>query len=449
MHELKQEENIAILVGLDDGVSDIEYSMAELAELARTADIKICGTLTQKRERPHPGTYLGKGKLDELDEMVEWGVQPPPIRHCGLDPQYHNTDCGKEVTNNGIKPNILIFNDEMSPAQFRNLHDRFPNCNIIDRSILILDIFASGARSAEGKLQVELAQLKYRSSRLTGMGKMLSRLGGGIGTRGPGETKLETDRRHIRRKIGFLEAELKEIKKNRDTMRRRRERQGTFVAALVGYTNAGKSTILNMLAEAEEVYAADKLFATLDTTVRRFTLPMGGEILLSDTVGFIEKLPHHLIQAFKATLEELSYADVLLFVLDASHPQREQQRDVVIKTLESLKLSEKQIVMIYNKIDKVEELGMPMPTHDSRFENIVEISAKTGQGKEALVDSIEKIHTSGKVRLAVLVPYDQGRIISYIHENCEIIHQEHKEGGNFFDVIVDGEAQSRLEAYKI
>ncbi|MCL2354001.1 MAG: GTPase HflX, partial [Defluviitaleaceae bacterium] len=288
MHELKQEENIAILVGIDDGVSDIEYSMAELAELARTADIKICGTLTQKRERPHPGTYLGKGKLDELDEMVEWGVHPPSSCHPALD---------EEATNDGIKPNILIFNDEMSPAQFRNLHDRFPNCNIIDRSILILDIFASGARSAEGKLQVELAQLKYRSSRLTGMGKMLSRLGGGIGTRGPGETKLETDRRHIRRKIGFLEAELKEIKKNRDTMRRRRERQGTFVAALVGYTNAGKSTILNMLAEAEEVYAADKLFATLDTTVRRFTLPMGGEILLSDTVGFIEKLPHHLIQA--------------------------------------------------------------------------------------------------------------------------------------------------------
>ncbi|MCL2576367.1 MAG: GTPase HflX [Defluviitaleaceae bacterium] len=419
MIDLKKEQALAILVGIDNDKGDIEWSMDELRELAKTADIQICGTLTQKRERPHPGTYLGKGKLDELADLID--------------------DC--EMT-----PNILIFNDELSPAQFRNLSNKF-NCNIIDRSILILDIFASGAHSAEGKLQVELAQLQYRLSRLSGLGKMLSRLGGGIGTRGPGETKLETDRRHIRNRIDNLRAELKEIRKNRDTMRKKRKRQGSFVAALVGYTNAGKSSILNLLTEikeGEEVYVADKLFATLDTTMRRTILSNGQEILLSDTVGFIEKLPHHLIQAFKATLEELQHADVLIFVLDASHPQREAHRDVVLKTLEDLGVMDKKIITVFNKMDKDVELPLP---HDTRLTTTIEMSAKTGEGKKMLLGTIEEIYNSSKTTLTVLIPYAESKLVAYIHENCEIINQSHEETGTFFELIADEEVKNRLEPF--
>ncbi|MCL2350018.1 MAG: GTPase HflX [Defluviitaleaceae bacterium] len=420
MHDLKKEENRAILVGIDNDQTNIENSMEELFELAKTAGIQVCANLTQKRERRHPGTYLGKGKLDELQELIE-EFDPPP--------------------------NILIFNDELAPAQFRNLSDKF-DCNIIDRSILILDIFAARAASAEGKLQVELAQLQYRLSRLTGMGKMLSRLGGGIGTRGPGETKLETDRRHIRNRIGNLKAELGEIKKNRENMRKKRERQGAFVAALVGYTNAGKSSILNLLGETkegEEVYVADKLFATLDTTLRRTFLPSGAEILLSDTVGFIEKLPHHLIQAFKATLEELAHADVLLFVLDASHPQRDAHRDVVLKTLEDLKLGEQKIITVFNKMDKDVELPLP---HAAQDDAAIEMSAKTGEGKNYLLSAIEEAYNSGRERMTVLIPYADSKISSYIHENCEIVAQSHEEVGTLFELIADNEAKNRLEQYK-
>ncbi|MDR2166429.1 MAG: GTPase HflX [Clostridiales bacterium] len=418
MHDLKKEQALAILVGIDTGQEDIELSMAELAELARTADTCVCGVLTQKRSNPHPATYLGKGKLDELAEMLEFA----------------------EIT-----PNILIFNDELSPAQFRNLSDRF-DCNIIDRSILILDIFAAGAHSAEGKLQVELAQLNYRLSRLSGLGKMLSRLGGGIGTRGPGETKLETDRRHIRRRVDNLRAELKEIRQNRDTMRKRRERSGAFVAALVGYTNAGKSSILNLVAGGDEVYVADKLFATLDTTMRRCRLPGGAEILLSDTVGFIEKLPHHLIQAFKATLEELSHADVLIFVIDASHPQREQHRDVVLKTLADLNLSEKKTITVYNKMDL--DIDLPLPAHP-QLGTVIEMSARTGEGKDYLLSAIEEAYNSGRTQMSVLIPYSESRIAAYIHENCEILSHSHEEQGDFFELIVDDEAKNRLAKFRV
>jgi GTP-binding protein HflX len=422
MIDLRKEEALAILVGIDDDKDDIELSMAELAELATTAGIDICGVLTQKRSNPHPATYLGKGKLDELSEMIE---------NYALD--------------NDVVPNILIFNDELSTAQFRNLSDKF-NCNIIDRSILILDIFAAGAHSAEGKLQVELAQLNYRLSRLSGLGKMLSRLGGGIGTRGPGETKLETDRRHIRRRVDNLRAELKEIRQNRDTMRKRRERSGAFVAALVGYTNAGKSSILNLVAGSDEVYVADKLFATLDTTMRRTRLPGGAEILLSDTVGFIEKLPHHLIQAFKATLEELSHADVLVFVIDASHPHREHHRDIVLKTLADLELSEKKTITVYNKMDL--DIELPLPT-DPRLATTIEMSAKTGEGKNYLLSAIEEAYNSGRIRLFVLIPYAESKITAYIHENCEILNHSHEEQGDFFELIVDEEAKNRLDKFRV
>ncbi|MCL2235944.1 MAG: GTPase HflX [Defluviitaleaceae bacterium] len=417
MHDLKREEDLAILVAIDNDSGDIEWSMEELAELAKTAGIKISGTLTQKRERPHPATHIGKGKLDELEEMIEWA-----------DPQ----------------PNILIFNDELSPAQFRNLTDRF-KCNIIDRSILILDIFASGAASAEGKLQVELAQLKYRLSRLSGMGKMLSRLGGGIGTRGPGETKLETDRRHIRNRIGNLEDNLKEIRKNRDNMRKKRKRQGAYVAALVGYTNAGKSSIMNLLAQDDHVEVADKLFATLDTTLRRINLPGGSEILLSDTVGFIERLPHHLIRAFKATLEELQHADVLIFVMDASHPQRDAHRDVVLKTLEDLGVTDTKIIAAYNKMDK--DPALPLP-RDSRLETLVEMSAVTEEGKGELLYALEEAYNGDKIRMTVIIPYSESKLVSYIHENCEIVAHSHEEAGNFYELIVDEEGKNRLAQYQ-
>ena len=419
MHDLKKEEDAAVLAGIDsDG--NIEVSMAELAELASTAEIKVAGSLTQKRERPSPATYLGKGKLDELEELV--------LEH---------------------EPTMLIFNDELTPAQFRNLSERF-SCNIIDRTLLILDIFAMRARSAEGKLQVELAQLRYRLSRLSGMGKMLSRLGGGIGTRGPGETKLETDRRHIRSRLNNLEAELKEIRKTRETMRKKRERRGKFQASLVGYTNAGKSSIMNLLtAEDGGVYVANKLFATLDTTMRRVELPGGTEILLSDTVGFIERLPHHLVKAFRATLEELDYADVLIFVVDASSPNREQHMAVVMQTLADLDFNNKKTILVFNKMDKP-EIELPLPTLDAlKAERTIEVSAVTGAGQDTLLDALEEIANSGKTRLSVLIPYAQSRIVSFIHENCEILEESHEEDGTLFELIVDEEARNRLGVYKV
>ena len=415
MHDLKKEEGAALLVGIDDGRGDIETSMDELEELAQTAGIAVVGRLTQKRDTPSAATYLGKGKLEELEDMI-WRQEPT----------------------------MLIFNDELSPAQFRKLNEKF-DCPIIDRTLLILDIFAMGAGSAEGKLQVELAQLRYRLSRLSGLGKMLSRLGGGIGTRGPGETKLETDRRHIRNRITNLESQLKEISKNRETMRKKREKQGAFVAALVGYTNAGKSSVLNLLSAAD-VLVEDKLFATLDTTVRRVNLPGGAEILLSDTVGFIEKLPHHLVRAFRATLEELDYADVLVFVVDASNVNREKHRDVVFKTLEALSLGEKRLITVYNKMDKDVELPLP-PC--SRAEKIVEMSAVTGAGSEDLLAAIEGVYNSGKTCLTVMIPYADSKLISYVHEHCEILEESHEEAGTFFEIIVDDEAKNRLGAYKV
>jgi len=417
MHDLKKEENVALLVGIDNGSGDIETSMDELDELAKTAGIATVGRLTQKLERPNNATYLGKGKLDELEDLI-WQQE--------------------------TEPTMLIFNDELTPAQFRKLSDRF-DFIIIDRTLLILDIFAMGASSAEGKLQVELAQLRYRLSRLSGLGKMLSRLGGGIGTRGPGETKLETDRRHIRNRITNLESQLKEISKNRETMRKKREKQGAFVAALVGYTNAGKSSILNLMASAD-VLVEDKLFATLDTTVRRVNLPGGMEILLSDTVGFIEKLPHHLVRAFRATLEELNYADVLIFVVDAANVNREKHRDVVMKTLDDLDIGEKRLITVYNKMDKDVELPLP-PC--SRSEKIVEMSAVTGMGTDNLLAAIEMIYNTGKTRMNVLIPYTDSKLISYIHESCEILEESHEEAGTFFEIIVDEEARNRLIAYKV
>ena len=419
MHDLKKEQDRALLIGIDKGEKDrdIESSMEELAELAKTAGIETAGILTQKRDIPHPATYLGKGKLDELQDLIKY--------------QEH-------------EPNMLIFNDELSPAQFRNLSDKF-DIRIIDRTLLILDIFAAGAASAEGKMQVELAQYKYRMSRLSGMGKMLSRLGGGIGTRGPGETKLETDRRHIRSRLYSLEQGLKEIRQNRETMRKRREKQGVFQAALVGYTNAGKSSIINLLTQ-DSNYVADKLFATLDTTVRRMTLPCGNEVLISDTVGFIERLPHHLVQAFRATLEELQYADVLIFVADAASPYRENHMDVVLKTLDDLKLSKKPLIHVNNKMDK--DVTLPL-LQASGAQFAVQMSAKTGKGKEDLLAAIETVMNQGKSRMSLMIPHENGKMISYVYNHCDILEESREEQGAFFEVYADDEGSKRLAEYKI
>ena len=314
-----------ILVGVsrqDD--EDTEDSLTELAELVETAGGLVVGTAIQNRESVHPGTYVGKGKLEELQQMIS------------------------ELEADGI-----VCDDELSPAQLRNMEDVL-ECRVMDRTLVILDIFAARASTSEGKIQVELAQLKYRMSRLTGLGISLSRLGGGIGTRGPGEKKLEMDRRLIKNRIAQLNRELVQVQKHREITRGQREHNQTRVAAIVGYTNAGKSTLLNRLTHAS-VLEEDMLFATLDPTTRNLKLDSGQEILLTDTVGFIRKLPHHLIEAFRSTLEEARYADIILHVVDASSPQREKQMEIVYETLQNLGVSGKKTITLFNKQDKVEE----------------------------------------------------------------------------------------------
>jgi len=385
MYSTAKEKETAILVGIysNRDAIDIEQSLDELAELARTAGAEVASRLTQPRDKPSSATYIGKGKVEELANMID----------------IHDAT-------------MIIFNDELSPAQLRNLSRDLP-ATVIDRTLLILDIFATRAATAEGKLQVELAQLRHRSSHLSGMGVLLSRLGGGIGTRGPGETKLESDRRHIRAKIDNLNRDLKQISQNRETQRKQRARGGMFTASLVGYTNAGKSTILNLLSDAD-VLAENKLFATLDTTTRKIKLPqiippsaesdalhppghiagygnIHNQILLTDTVGFIEKLPTHLIKAFRATLEELNHADCLIHVIDASSPIAMRQMQVVYATLRDLNAMSKPIITIYNKIDKEHERPLPF---DPCATHVVEMSAKTGEGKDALLAAMTEVATS-------------------------------------------------------
>ena len=358
MHEISEvKQQRAVIVGVDNDLERLAPSLDELELLAKTADIEVVSRLTQRLDRPHSATYIGKGKLEELVALTDM----------------HD-------------PDLVIFNSELSTAQMRNLSDAF-DIPIIDRTLLILDIFAQGAKTAEGRIQVEIAQLKYRLSRLSGMGKMLSRLGGGIGTRGPGETKLETDRRHIAGRITNLEAKLKEIAKNRDNMRRKREKNQAFIAAFVGYTNAGKSSLMNMLSD-EDLLAQDKLFATLDTTTRKLELKTRRDVLISDTVGFIERLPHHLVEAFKTTLDELRYADMLIHVVDMANPEQQRHVEVVESTLQELAV-DVPTLLVLNKSDKVgHDDASPPPTSARAFKTI-KTSAKTGQGKDELLSAIK------------------------------------------------------------
>ena len=398
LYEVEQETERVILVGVSqqDG-DDAEDSVAELAELVETAGAVVVGTLIQKRENIHPGTYVGTGKVFELEELIE------------------------ETGATGI-----VCDDELSPAQLKNLEEALKT-KVMDRTLIILDIFAARASTSEGKIQVELAQLKYRLSRLSGLGRSLSRLGGGIGTRGPGEKKLEMDRRLINSRVAQLNRELKEVQRHREVNRQQRKRSGIPEVAVVGYTNAGKSTLLNHLTNAE-VLEEDKLFATLDPTTRILELTNHQKVLMTDTVGFIRKLPHHLIDAFRSTLEEAKYADIILHVVDASNPQMDKQMYIVYDTLRNLEVEGKKIITAFNKTDRI---GQPEPLHDFRAERTVHISAKYGDGLEDLKNILEEILREEKDFLECTIPYRDAGVIQKIREKGELLSEEYREDGIF------------------
>ncbi len=411
---LKIEEIIeqVILVGVSQQENDdAEDSLTELAELAETAGAQVVGMTIQNRESVHPGTYVGKGKLQELRQMV------------------------LELEATGI-----ICDDELSPAQLRNMEEIL-ECKVMDRTLVILDIFASRASTSEGKIQVELAQLKYRMSRLIGLGISMSRLGGGIGTRGPGEKKLEMDRRLIKSRIAQLNRELSQVQMHREVTRGQRERSQVKVAAIVGYTNAGKSTLLNRLTHAS-VLEEDKLFATLDPTTRNLKLGSGQEILLTDTVGFIRKLPHHLIEAFRSTLEEAKYADIIIHVVDSSNPQREKQMHIVYETLQNLGVSGKKMITLFNKQDQVEEDAVGK---DAKADKTLKISAKTGEGLEQLLEVLEEILREDKQFLEGIFPYDKGGQLTVIRKYGELLEEEYRENGIYVKAFVPVELYKNLE----
>ena len=418
LYETKKEQERVILVGIDTGEGDFdtESCLDELKDLAKTAGAEVVGRLIQKREAANRATYIGKGKIEELKNYIEM----------------------QDATG-------IICDDELSQNQIRNLENAL-DTKVMNRTLLILDIFAQRASSAEGKVQVELAQLKYNLAHLTGRGKEMSRLGGGIGTRGPGEKKLETDRRNISDRISDLNRELKEIERHRGVLREKRTETGVPVIALVGYTNAGKSTLLNTLTGAG-VLAEDKLFATLDTTTRAVETESGAKYLFTDTVGFIQKLPHHLIKAFRATLEEAKYADILIHVVDASNPKRNEQMATVYRTLKELGADNKPVITVYNKTDK-ENVEKPLFKDKMALETI-SISAKKAVNIDLLLEKTEEIIKSFKKSIKVLIPYNMGHLISVIHGNCEITKTENRETGYYFEIYADEEAENRLKDYII
>ena len=400
-----------ILVGVSeqDG-DDAEDSLAELAELVKTAGASVAGTLIQKRELIHPGTYVGTGKVAEIAELLE---------HTGAT---------------GI-----VCDDELSPAQLKNLETML-NTKVMDRTLIILDIFAARATTSEGKIQVELAQLKYRLSRLTGLGRSMSRLGGGIGTRGPGEKKLEIDRRLINDRIAQLNRELKEVVKHREIARAKRERNAVPVVAIVGYTNAGKSTLLNHLTDAE-VLEEDKLFATLDPTTRMLELEGHQQVLLTDTVGFIRKLPHHLIEAFKSTLEEAKYADYIIHVVDASNPQRDKQMYIVYETLDHLGVKNKKILTLFNKIDIRTDDD---PLQDFRADHVLQISATENAGLDAVKDVLQEMLREDKIYIERVIPYAQAGVLQLVRNKGELVSEEYVPEGISIRAYVPMEVYGKL-----
>ncbi len=406
MHENKEIEERVILVGVQeqDG-DDTEDSLAELAELVHTAGAVVCDTVIQKVDRRHPGTYVGTGKVQEIKELV--------IMHDATG---------------------IVCDDELTPAQMRNLADLL-DTKVMDRTLIILDIFAARASTSEGKIQVELAQLRYEMTRLTGYGRSMSRLGGGIGTRGPGEKKLEMDRRLITNRISQLKKELEEVRQHREVTRSRRTRQNQPVAAIVGYTNAGKSTLLNTLTDAQ-VLEMDALFATLDPTTRLLTLSGKQEILLTDTVGFIRKLPHHLIDAFRSTLEEAKYADYIIHVVDASNPQMEKQMYIVYETLKKLGVEGKPVLTLFNKQDLRTDTEA---LHDARADITLHISARTGEGMDRVKEALEQMLRGNKIYMERLVPYTETSILARIRSAGELVSEDYRADGIYIQAYVPRE----------
>lgn len=409
--DLSDKTERVLLVGVqeNDG-DDTEESLQELAELAKTAGAEVVGTVIQKRERIHPGTYVGKGKIDEIRTLL-----------------------------NALDSTGIICDDELSPVQMNHLQQELES-KIMDRTLLILDIFASRAVTKEGKIQVELAQLRYRAVRLVGLGSSLSRLGGGIGTRGPGEKKLEMDRRLIKERISQLKKELEHVKKHRELLREGRKKDRVMTAAIVGYTNAGKSTLLNTLTDAG-VLSEDKLFATLDPTTRLLELDGGQRIYLTDTVGFIRKLPHHLIEAFKSTLEEAKYADVILHVVDASNPQVEEQMFIVYETLRELGVKDKTIVTLFNKQDR---LAGNEILRDFKADYVLKISARTGLGLDELKNTLEKILIGNQIYIERVLDYKDAGMLQLVRKYGQLIEEKYTENGIEIKARVPKDIYGRL-----
>ena len=410
-YDMKEIEERVILVGVQESFSeDIEESLDELAELCETAGATVVGRVIQNREKIHPGTYIGKGKMDEVALLTE------------------------ELDATGI-----VCDDELSPAQLNNLEKEL-GCKVMDRTLVILDIFAGRANTSEGNIQVELAQLRYRAARLVGLRSSLSRLGGGIGTRGPGEKKLEMDRRLIHARISQLKAELAQVQKHRELIRGKRKKDNLVVAAIVGYTNAGKSTLLNTLTDAG-VLEEDKLFATLDPTTRMLELSAGQNILLTDTVGFIRKLPHHLIEAFKSTLEEAKYADIILHVVDASNPQKKKQMHVVYETLSQLGVTDKKVITLFNKQDKITE---PEVLKDMKADKTLRISAKTGDGLDELKRELENILRERSILLERIFPYEKAGLIQLVRTKGQLLEEDYRADGIYVKAFVPVEIYGKV-----
>lgn len=417
-NEIVKEEYRAIIVGirLND---DISYSMDELEGLAEADGIEVLGRVIQALEKPNTATLIGKGKVQELAEMCS-----------------------------AMEADTIVFNEELSGVQMRNLEEA-TGARIIDRTVLILDIFADRATSVEGKLQVELAQLQYRLPRLTGFGKALSRLGGGIGTRGPGEKKLETDRRHIARRIDDIKAELRKAGLNRQIQRAGRDKSRLPVAALVGYTNSGKSAIMNSLLSLTErddklVKSEDMLFATLDTKHRKIAVEQGCEFILIDTVGFVSKLPHGLVEAFKSTLEEVKDADLLIHTVDSSYENRDFQIEVTNKVIDELGAGGKRKIMAYNKMDLVDERPLDVSGHEAVY-----ISARTGENMDHLLSAIKEALFGDRKRARLRIPYDKGAVTSYLCENGEITAIEYQPEGTMLEGSFDPGDYQKYRKFEI
>ena len=415
---IRNEEYTAILAGIQLR-EDISYSMEELAGLAEADGVTVAGQMIQSLERPNTATLIGKGKVEELAELCR-----------------------------NMEADMVIFNDELSGVQLRNLEEAL-EVRVIDRTILILDIFADRAVSREGKLQVELAQLQYRMPRLTGFGRSLSRLGGGIGTRGPGEKKLETDRRHIAGRIDDIKAELARIGKTRQVQRSGREKSQIPVVALMGYTNSGKSAIMNRLLQLSEredktVSSQNMLFATLDTQHRKITLEQGSEFILIDTVGFVSRLPHSLVEAFKSTLEEVRYADLLVHVVDSSYENRDFYMEVTNKVIEQIGAGDKDQIVAYNKMDIAKSVPLDVSGHEALY-----LSAKTGENINVLVEKIREKIFGGRVEMTLLIPYQRGDITSYLCENAQIFSMEYEEEGTLLHGKLEREDALRYGSFAV